>query len=81
MVFYMTLSIAVKQSSRPVLISTNVMITTVRTLIVDDSWHTQHKAAYTLANIMFANMFGKFIFPRTSCESGENDEPTAPEVI
>ncbi len=22
-------------------------------------------------------MFGKFIFPRTSCEQGENDEPTA----
>ncbi len=34
------------------------------------------KAAYTLANIVF----GKFIFPRTSGEPGENDEPTVPAV-
>ncbi len=30
-----------------------------------------------LANIVFANMFGKFIFPQTSVEPGENEEPTA----
>ncbi len=28
-------------------------------------------------NIVFANLFDKFILPRTSCEAEENDEPTA----
>ncbi len=36
------------------------------------------KAAYTLANIVFANMFGKFILPRTSDKPGENGESAAP---
>ncbi len=30
------------------------------------------KLRITLANIVFANMFGKFIFPRTSGEPGKN---------
>ncbi len=33
-----------------------------------------------LANIVFANIFGKFIFPRTYGEPGENDEPTVPAI-
>ncbi len=33
-----------------------------------------------LANIVFTNMLGKFIFSRTSGKPGENDEPTAPAV-
>ncbi len=35
------------------------------------------KAAYSLTNIVFANMFRKCIFPRTSGEPMENDKPTA----
>ncbi len=34
------------------------------------------KLRNTLAKIVFANMFGKFIFPLTSCELGEGDKPT-----
>ncbi len=34
------------------------------------------QAAYT-----FTNMFGKFIFPRTSGEPGENDETTVLAVM
>ncbi len=33
-----------------------------------------------LTNIVFANMFGKVIFPRTSGKPGENDEPTVSDV-
>ncbi len=38
------------------------------------------KAAYILANIVFTNVFRKFIFPRTSGKLRENDEPTVPAV-
>ncbi len=41
----------------------------------------EYKVAYTIASIVFANtfanMFEKFIFPWTSCELGESDNPTA----
>ncbi len=33
-----------------------------------------------IVNIVFVNMFGKFIFPQTSDKPGENDERTAPAV-
>ncbi len=40
-------------------------------VLCPNSW-----AEYTLANIVLPNTFGKFIFPRTSCEQEESEEST-----
>ncbi len=51
-----TLSVAVKQSGRPVSISTVVMIKTIRTLITDDSSLTQRKITAHLMTINFVEL-------------------------
>ncbi len=69
------LSVAVKQSVRPVSISTDVMISTIGTLIVDDRSLTQCEIAIHLGISPIQTSNSNTIWPRF--KSGNYDEPAS----